>query len=228
MPSPIIIALDLDFKDSLNLARKLDPNKCKLKVGSQLFTSSGPKVVTILKDLGFEIFLDLKFHDIPNTVSSSVLSSIELGVWMVNVHASGGEEMLEAAVSVLKKVEKRPLLIGVTLLTSLDQISIEKIGIKINLKDQVIRLTKMCKEKGLDGVVCSPQEISDIRKEIGKDFLLVTPGIRTNSNLVHDQKRTATPKEAIEKGANYIILGRDVLQSINPSKEVEKIYKEIS
>ena len=228
MPSPIIIALDLDFKDSLNLARKLDPNKCKLKVGSQLFTSSGPKVVTILKDLGFEIFLDLKFHDIPNTVSSSVLSSIELGVWMVNVHASGGEEMLEAAVSVLKKVEKRPLLIGVTLLTSLDQISIEKIGIKINLKDQVIRLTKMCKEKGLDGVVCSPQEISDIRKEIGKDFLLVTPGIRTNSNLVHDQKRTATPKEAIENGANYIILGRDVLQSINPSKEVEKIYKEIS
>lgn len=228
MPSPIIIALDLDFKDSLNLARKLDPNKCKLKVGSQLFTSSGPKVVTILKDLGFEIFLDLKFHDIPNTVSSSVLSSIELGVWMVNVHASGGEEMLEAAVSVLKKVEKRPLLIGVTLLTSLDQISIEKIGIKINLKDQVIRLTKMCKEKGLDGVVCSPQEISDLRKEIGKDFLLVTPGIRTNSNLVHDQKRTATPKEAIENGANYIILGRDVLQSINPSKEVEKIYKEIS
>ena len=104
----------------------------------------------------------------------------------------------------------------------------EKIGIKINLKDQVIRLTKMCKEKGLDGVVCSPQEISDIRKEIGKDFLLVTPGIRTNSNLVHDQKRTATPKEAIENGANYIILGRDVLQSINPSKEVEKIYKEIS
>ena len=228
MPSPIIIALDLDFKDSLNLARKLDPNKCKLKVGSQLFTSSGPKVITILKDLGFEIFLDLKFHDIPNTVSSSVLSSVELGVWMVNVHASGGEEMLEAAVSVLKKVEKRPLLIGVTLLTSLDQISIEKIGIKINLKDQVIRLTKMCKEKGLDGVVCSPQEISDIRKEIGKDFLLVTPGIRTNSNLVHDQKRTATPKEAIENGANYIILGRDVLQSINPSKEVEKIYKEIS
>ena len=227
MPSPIIIALDLDFKDSLNLARKLDPNKCKLKVGSQLFTSSGPKVITILKDLGFEIFLDLKFHDIPNTVSSSVLSSVELGVWMVNVHASGGEEMLEAAVSVLKKVEKRPLLIGVTLLTSLDQISIEKIGIKINLKDQVIRLTKMCKEKGLDGVVCSPQEISDIRKEIGKDFL-VTPGIRTNSNLVHDQKRTATPKEAIENGANYIILGRDVLQSINPSKEVEKIYKEIS
>ena len=147
---------------------------------------------------------------------------------MVNVHASGGEEMLEAAVSVLKKVEKRALLIGVTLLTSLDQISIEKIGIKINLKDQVIRLTKMCKEKGLDGVVCSPQEISDLRKEIGKDFLLVTPGIRTNSNLVHDQKRTATPKEAIENGANYIILGRDVLQSINPSKEVEKIYKEIS
>ena len=227
MGSPIIVALDLDQKSALELANKIDPQDCKVKVGSQLFTTSGPKVIKELKNLGFEIFLDLKFHDIPNTVRKAVETAIEMGVWMLNVHSLGGKEMLKAAYEAKETASIKPILIGVTMLTSLDNKSIKQVGLQLNIEDQVLLLTDLCKEEGLDGVVCSPNELVLLRENVNKDFLLVTPGIRSLKVENEDQKRTSTVSEAIEKGADYVVIGREITTDTDPYKKIQKILKTV-
>lgn len=228
MTSPIIIALDLNPKDAISFARELNPKECKVKVGSQLFTSGGPKVIESLRDLGFDIFLDLKFHDIPNTVNKAIKSSLDLGVWMLNVHALGGRDMLIAARESLEGSNiNRPLLIGVTLLTSLNDSYAKEMGFSYSIEDQVLKLANLCKDTGLDGVVCSPKELSLLRKEFGEGFVLVTPGIRSSINSNHDQKRTSTASEALSKGANYLVIGREVTLSKKPSEKVKQILETI-
>ena len=227
MPSPIIIALDQDLRESLKLAGKLDPSECRLKVGSNLFTSSGPEVVKRLHELGFDIFLDLKFHDIPTTVAQSVKSSIELGVWMLNVHASGGPDMLKAASEALKGIKNRPILLGVTVLTSIDPKTLEIIGFKKRIEEQVILFADQCQDHGLDGVVCSPNELTLLREKFNKDFLLVCPGIRSTEEGKDDQKRTSTPSSAIKMGANFLVIGREITRDPNPSDRVRKILEKV-
>ena len=227
MENKIIIPLDLDYANAIKLAQELDPKICRLKIGSQLFTSSGPKIVKEFSNLGFDIFLDLKFHDIPNTVYEAVKSSADLGVWMVNVHASGGREMLDAAKKALDGYKNPPLLIGVTLLTSLSEESLIDIGLT-SLPEQVLRLAGLVKEMGLNGVVCAPSDITSIKNKFGKEFLTVTPGIRPSKSNLNDQRRVATPSEAIESGSDFIVIGRPITESKNPCSALERIYKEIS
>ena len=227
MGSPIIVALDLDQKHALELANKIDPQDCKVKVGSQLFTASGPKVIEELMNLGFKIFLDLKFHDIPNTVRKAVETAIEMGVWMLNVHSLGGKEMLKAAYEAKETASIKPILIGVTMLTSLDNKSIKQVGLQMNIEDQVLLLADLCKEEGLDGVVCSPNELVLLREKVNKDFLLVTPGIRSLKEEKHDQKRTSTVSEAIEKGADYVVIGREITTDKDPNKKIKKILETV-
>ena len=225
MGSPLIVALDMDHKSALELVNKIDPQDCKVKVGSQLFTANGPKVIKELKDLGFEIFLDLKFHDIPNTVRKAVETAIEMGVWMLNVHSLGGKEMLKAAYEAKEAASFKPILIGVTMLTSLDNKSIKQVGIDLNIKDQVLLLTDLCKEEGLDGVVCSPDELVILRENVNENFLLVTPGIRSSKAENHDQKRISTVTEAIKRGANYVVIGREITTDADPNKKIKKILE---
>ena len=227
MENKIIIPLDLDYANAIKLAKELDPKICRLKIGSQLFTSSGPKIVKEFSNLGFDIFLDLKFHDIPNTVYEAVKSSAELGVWMVNVHASGGREMLDAAKKALDGYKNPPLLIGVTLLTSLSEESLIDIGLT-SLPEQVLRLAGLVKEMDLNGVVCAPSDITSIKNKFGKEFLTVTPGIRPSKSNLNDQRRVATPSEAIKSGSDFIVIGRPITESKNPCSALERIYKEIS
>ena len=227
MENKIIIPLDLDYANAIKLAKELDPKICRLKIGSQLFTSSGPKIVKEFSNLGFDIFLDLKFHDIPNTVYEAVKSSADLGVWMVNVHASGGREMLDAAKKALDGYKNPPLLIGVTLLTSLSEESLKDIGLT-GLPEQVLRLASLAKEVGLNGVVCAPSDITSIKNKFGKEFLTVTPGIRPSKSNLNDQRRVATPSEAIKSGSDFIVIGRPITESKNPCSALERIYKEIS
>jgi len=227
MENRIIIPLDLDYSQAINIAKTLDPNICRLKVGSQLFTSSGPKVINELHSLGFDIFLDLKFHDIPNTVHESVKSAADLGVWMVNVHASGGSKMLEASNKALLGYENPPLLIGVTVLTSLSEEEIKEIGLK-GIQGQVLQLAGLVKDNGLDGVVCAASDTTAIKSKFGEEFLTVSPGIRPANSNTNDQSRVATPSEAIKNGSDYLVIGRPVTGSKNPKDALEKIYKEIS
>ena len=227
MISPIIVALDMDMKSALELVEKIDPADCKVKVGSQLFTTSGPAVIKKLNDLGFDVFLDLKFHDIPNTVRKSVETAVRMGVWMLNVHSLGGKEMLSAAHEVIEKATIKPLLLGVTILTSLNDEALKQVGLKLSSQDQVLLLAKLCQQAGLDGVVCSPNELSALREHLGKDFLLVTPGIRSLDLEKHDQKRTATASEAITNGADYIVIGREITNDIDPSKKIKQILEKV-
>ena len=227
MENKIIIPLDLDYANAIKLAKELDPKICRLKIGSQLFTSSGPKIVKEFSNLGFDIFLDLKFHDIPNTVYEAVKSSADLGVWMVNVHASGGREMLDAAKKALDGYKNPPLLIGVTLLTSLSEESLIDIGLT-SLPEQVLRLAGLVKEMDLNGVVCAPSDITSIKNKFGKEFLTVTPGIRPSKSNLNDQRRVATPSEAIKSGSDFIVIGRPITESKNPCSTLERIHKEIS
>ena len=227
MTSPIIVALDMDLKSALEMARKLDPFECKIKVGSQLFTSSGPMVIYELNKLGFDIFLDLKFHDIPNTVYRAIQEACKLEIWMVNVHCSGGKEMLRSARKSVSenKSSKSPLLVGVTLLTSIDAEQGKQIGIK-NTKDHTISLAKLAKDNGMDGVVCSPHEVKEIKDLLGEDFITVTPGIRS-SDLIEDQKRFSSAKEALSRGSDFIVVGRPITSSPNPVESVKSLLQEI-
>ena len=227
MGSPIIVALDMDHKSALELANKIDPQDCKVKVGSQLFTASGAKVIKELKNLGFEIFLDLKFHDIPNTVRKAVETAIEMGVWMLNVHSLGGKEMLKAAYEAKETASVKPILIGVTMLTSLDNKSIKQVGLNLNIEEQILLLTDLCKEEGLDGVVCSPDELVILRENVNENFLLVTPGIRSSKAENHDQKRISTVTEAIKRGANYVVIGREITTDKDPNKKIKKILETV-
>ena len=227
MTNRIIIPLDMEYTSAVSIAEKLDPNICRLKVGNQLFTSSGPKIVKTLHDKGFEIFLDLKFHDIPNTVYESVRSAANLGVWMINVHASGGSKMLDASKKALEGFDKPPLLVGVTILTSISEEILTEIGFN-NLDKQVKRLTKLAQRSGLDGVVCAASDASKVKQTCGESFLTVTPGIRPRDADLNDQSRTSTPKEAIANGSDFLVIGRPITGSEDPTNALEKIYKEVS
>lgn len=227
MTNRIIIPLDMEYTSAVSIADKLDPNICRLKVGNQLFTSSGPKIVKTLHDKGFDIFLDLKFHDIPNTVYESVRSAANLGVWMINVHASGGSKMLDASKKALEGFDKPPLLVGVTILTSISEEILTEIGFN-NLDKQVMRLTKLAERSGLDGVVCAASDASKVKQTCGESFLTVTPGIRPRDADLNDQSRTSTPKEAIANGSDFLVIGRPITGSEDPTNALEKIYKEVS
>ena len=227
MKSPIIVALDMESKRALELAKKLNPQECKVKVGSQLFTADGPIIIEKLNELGFDIFLDLKFHDIPNTVKKAVEVAIKMGVWMLNVHSLGGKEMLRAAYEVVEKVSIKPLLVGVTVLTSLNDKSLKEVGLGLNTEDQVLLLAELCQTEGLNGVVCSANELSVLRKHLEEDFLLVTPGIRSSGQESDDQKRISTASEAISNGADYIVIGREISNEIDPSEKIRQILETV-
>ena len=227
MKSPIIVALDMESERALELAKKLNPQECKVKVGSQLFTADGPIIIEKLNELGFDIFLDLKFHDIPNTVKKAVEAAIKMGVWMLNVHSLGGKEMLRAAYEVVEKVSIKPLLVGVTVLTSLNDKALKEVGLGLNTEDQVLLLAELCQAEGLNGVVCSANELSILRKYLDKDFLLVTPGIRSSELEKDDQKRISTASEAISNGADYIVIGREISNEIDPSKKIRQILETV-
>jgi len=227
MKSPIIVALDIESERALELAKKLNPQECKVKVGSQLFTADGPIIIEKLNELGFDIFLDLKFHDIPNTVKKAVEEVIKMGVWMLNVHSLGGKEMLRAAYEVVEKASIKPLLVGVTVLTSLNDKALKEVGLGLNTEDQVLLLAELCQAEGLNGVVCSANELSILRKHLDKDFLLVTPGIRSRELEKDDQKRISTASEAISNGADYIVIGREISNEIDPSKKIRQILESV-
>ena len=227
MTSPVIVALDLEHTLAIDLAKKLDPENCRLKVGSQLFTSAGPKVIEELSTLGFDIFLDLKFHDIPNTVAQSVKAASNLGVWMLNVHASGGSIMMNAAKEATAELLEPPLIIGVTMLTSLSEKDVNEIGIQ-DISNQALSLASLAKKNSLDGVVCSVNEVRRIKELLGKDFITVTPGIRSSDSLKDDQSRVSTARNAIENGSDYLVIGRPITQSDNPMNSLDSIIKEIS
>ena len=226
MSSPIIIPLDTSYEQSISLARSFSPDLCRLKVGNQLFTSSGPRVINELCALGYEVFLDLKFHDIPNTVFEAVKSVADLGVWMTNIHISGGSNMLDSAKRALDSYKNPPLLIGVTMLTSLSHEDVKELGIN-DLSTNIINLAKLAKDHDLDGVVCSAQEVSEIKRLFGNDFITVTPGIRPVSTE-DDQTRVSTPQEAIKNGSDYLVIGRPITASKNPLESLEKILRDIN
>src|SRR5690554_734788 len=224
----IVIALDYNKADAaLALADQLDPQRCRLKVGKELFTIAGPDLVKGLQQRGFDVFLDLKFHDIPNTVAKAVAAAAELGVWMVNVHAQGGSKMLEAAVKSLEDYGKdRPLLIAVTILTSMSAADLEELGLPAPTV-MVERLAKLTADKGLDGVVCSAREAAMIKQLCGKDFLTVTPGIRPKGSAQGDQQRILTPGQAIAQGSDYLVIGKPITQSADPLAALNAIYQQL-
>lgn len=225
----IIVALDSpSSKQALKLAEALDPETCRLKVGKELFTAAGPSVVRELQNLGFELFLDLKFHDIPNTAAKACVMAAELGVWMVNVHASGGRAMMERCVEELRGFgSDRPLLVGVTVLTSLNDAELKEVGVPRSPNEQVHLLAQLAQSSGLDGVVCSAQEAQQLRQQLGDSFLLVTPGIRPKTSDTNDQKRIATPSEALESGVDYLVIGRPITQADSPQLALSDINNEI-
>jgi orotidine-5'-phosphate decarboxylase len=225
----IIVALDYpDAQSALQLVDQLTPDLCRLKVGKELFTATGPQLIETIQKKGFEVFLDLKFHDIPNTVAKACEAAAKLGVWMVNVHALGGQKMMQAAREALDKYAQRPRLIAVTILTSMDKQDITQIGLQGEPEDNVISLARLAKGSGLDGVVCSPKEVAQLRQALDKDFLLVTPGVRPQGASRDDQKRTMTPKQTLQSGASYLVIGRPITQANNPLQALKVICTEIS
>lgn len=227
--SRIIVALDYASRDAANqLVERLDPAQCKLKVGKELFVAAGPDYVSSLVQRGYDVFLDLKFHDIPNTVAAACRAAAQLGVWMINVHALGGRAMLEAAREALENMPARPKLIAVTLLTSLQDEELIEIGIAGSIQQSVSSLANLTQSCGLDGVVCSAREVSRLRRERGKDFLLVTPGIRPEQTERGDQARIATPQEAIQNGSSYLVIGRPITQAPDPLSALAAIQQEIA
>ena len=222
----IIVALDApDMDAALALARRLDPRMCRVKVGKELFTAAGPAVVAALHDRGFDVFLDLKYHDIPNTVAGACRAAARLGVWMLNVHASGGEAMMRAAREAVAGAVRPPLVIGVTILTSLADADLEQVGFAGSAGDNAVRLARLARASGLDGVVCSAQEAARLREATGADFLLVTPGIRLADDAKGDQARVVTPTEAARLGADYLVIGRPITGAADPVATLESIRK---
>jgi orotidine-5'-phosphate decarboxylase len=226
--TPVIVALDYPAgAPALALASRLDPALCRLKVGKELFTRCGPSLVEELQQRGFEVFLDLKFHDIPNTVAGAVQAAAELGVWMVNVHAGGGRRMMEAAREVLQSFERKPLLIGVTVLTSMSDEDLRELGYRETAQQRVLRLAKLAADSGLDGVVCSAMEAADLRRERGEQFCLVTPGIRLAGDDAGDQRRVVTPADAVAMGSNYLVIGRPVTGADDPLAALQRVHAEL-
>jgi orotidine-5'-phosphate decarboxylase len=224
----IIVALDVPDADAaLKLAARLDAKLCRVKVGKELFVAAGPAVVQKLQERGFEVFLDLKFHDIPNTVAGACRSAAGIGVWMLNVHASGGEAMMRAARDAVSGVARPPLLIGVTILTSLHDAALAAVGFSGSAMDNVERLARLARASGLDGVVCSAQEAPLIRKAAGEDFILVTPGIRLKEDSKDDQARIVTPVDAVRLGANYLVIGRPITHATDPAGKLAAIRESL-
>ena len=222
--SPVLVALDFDAADkALQLAQQLDPAQCRLKVGKELFTIAGPQLVIQLQALGFDIFLDLKFHDIPNTVAKAVTAAANLGVWMVNVHASGGARMLVAAREAIDACDHKPLLIAVTVLTSATEQELADIGLDVQPHQQVSRLAKLASDAKLDGVVSSAKEAQMIKDLCGQQFATVTPGIRPVGADAGDQRRIMTPERAVESGADYLVIGRPITQASDPLAALKAI-----
>ncbi|ARV27096.1 orotidine-5'-phosphate decarboxylase [Vibrio anguillarum] len=221
----VIVALDYEQQaEALAFVDKIDPNSCRLKVGKEMFTLFGPDFVRELHKRGFSVFLDLKFHDIPNTCSKAVRAAAELGVWMVNVHASGGERMMSASRQILEPYgNDRPLLIAVTVLTSMEQPDLRGIGIDVAPKEHVMRLASLTQNAGLDGVVCSAQEAHMLKSHLGQEFKLVTPGIRPIGSETGDQRRIMTPSEAIKAGSDYLVIGRPITQATRPDEVLKAI-----
>ncbi|PMR77023.1 orotidine-5'-phosphate decarboxylase [Billgrantia endophytica] len=227
--SPLIIALDHPSLDAaLCLADRLDPSRCRVKVGKELFTRSGPDVVEALHGRGFQVFLDLKFHDIPHTVASAVQAAAEQGVWMVNVHAGGGRRMMEAARERLARHGLETRLIAVTVLTSMEAADLAEVGITTTPAEQVERLALLARDSGMDGVVCSAQESSRLRELCGDSFLKVTPGIRPSFADVDDQRRIMTPREAMVAGSTHLVIGRPVTQAEDPMMALAAIEQELA
>lgn len=226
---PILVALDYDHAEpALDLVNKLDAAKCRVKIGKELFTSEGPALVEKVQGMGFDVFLDLKFHDIPNTCSKAVRAAAELGVWMVNVHASGGRRMMEASADILANYKDKPKLIGVTVLTSMERTDLADIGLDIDPQEHVMRLAKLTQASGLDGVVCSAQEAQMLKQNLGQDFQLVTPGIRPSFAQAGDQRRVMTPSDALHAGVDYMVIGRPITQAKDPLEALNLIQTEIS
>ncbi len=227
--SNVIVALDYDDQhQALALADRLDPRFCRLKVGKELFTAAGPSIVKNLSDRGFDIFLDLKFHDIPNTVAKAIGAAADLGVWMANVHASGGSRMMSAAKKALDSKGSEMLLIGVTVLTSMDASDLEEVGVRRNPSAQVLHLAELAKNSGLDGVVCSAQEAKLLKESLGPAFKLVTPGIRLANSAADDQRRILTPADAVALGSDYLVIGRPITQSTDPLATLSEINRSLS
>ncbi|WP_448213017.1 orotidine-5'-phosphate decarboxylase [Colwellia sp. MEBiC06753] len=228
--SKVVVALDFDNQtEALTFVDKIDPNECRLKIGKEMFTYFGPGFVRELVNKGFDVFLDLKFHDIPNTVAKAVTAAAELGVWMVNVHASGGTKMMEKAKEALIPFgDKAPLLIGVTVLTSMGEEDLAGIGINKKPAEHVNSLATLAQNAGLDGVVCSAWEAESLKDTFGDDFLLVTPGIRPAGATSDDQKRIMTPEQAVAAGVDYLVIGRPITQSEDPHLTLQQINHSIS
>ncbi|HHF5489080.1 TPA: orotidine-5'-phosphate decarboxylase [Haemophilus influenzae] len=225
MTSKIIVALDFEKEaEALALVDQIDPSLCRLKVGKEMFTTLGINFVKQLHQRNFDVFLDLKYHDIPNTVARAVRSAADLGVWMVDLHASGGLRMMEDAKKILEPYGKdAPLLIAVTVLTSMEDLDLLQIGINASPMEQVLRLAHLTQRAGLDGVVCSPQEVEILRNACGEDFKLVTPGIRPIGTDFGDQRRVITPTAAIRAGSDYLVIGRPITQADNPAEVLRSI-----
>lgn len=224
----IIVALDYpDAAAALALVARLQPSLCRLKVGKELFIVAGPQLLEQLIQRGFEVFLDLKFHDIPNTTAQACKAAASLGVWMVNVHASGGRKMMETAREALANFAQPPKLIAVTVLTSMAPADLAEIGISVSPAEQVLRLAKLTQDSGLDGVVCSAQEAAILRQHLGQDFCLVTPGIRPADAATDDQSRIMTPRAALENGASYLVIGRPITKAADPLLALQTISKEL-
>lgn len=227
--SRVIVSLDFpEAEPALSVCRKLDPKHCKLKIGKQLFTRAGPGLVEKLIANEFDIFLDLKYHDIPNTVAGACRAAAELGVWMVNVHAAGGRTMMEAARQAIDKASTRPLLIAVTVLTSLAESDLTELNLTGSVAERVLLLAGLAKASGLDGVVCSAREAGRLRSELGKDFCLVTPGIRPANSPGDDQTRIMTAAAAIQAGSHYLVVGRPVTCAADPAAALNLINAEIN
>jgi orotidine-5'-phosphate decarboxylase len=224
----IIVALDYpQAPPALDLAARLEPALCRLKVGKELFTAEGPQLVERLMRRGFEVFLDLKFHDIPNTAAQACKAAAALGVWMVNVHALGGRKMMEAACEAVAQAARPPKLVAVTVLTSMAQGDLAEIGIAATPAEMVLRLAVLARDSGLGGVVCSAQEAALLRRECGNEFCLVTPGIRPADAAADDQSRIMTPRAALENGASYLVIGRPITRAADPLSALQNISEQI-
>ncbi len=225
----IIVALDYsNEKQALNFIAQLNNQLCRLKIGKEMFTHFGPQLIEKIQSKDFEIFLDLKYHDIPNTTAKACEAAADLGVWMLNIHAGGGRKMMEAAANAIANHKLKPHLIAVTVLTSLSQQDLIEIGINDSPATHAIKLAKLAQDSGINGIVCSAQEASSMRKQFTDDFLLVTPGIRTKNNKSDDQQRIMTPLNAINAGADYLVIGRPITQSDNPMGTLLTINSDIS
>ena len=223
----VVVALDYsNVQQADRMVEQLDPTRCRLKVGKELFTRAGPAFVEELVKREFDVFLDLKFHDIPNTTAKACQAAADLGVWMVNVHASGGEKMMRAARKAVNECDHKPILIAVTVLTSMGQEDLEPLGLDVTPAEQVLRLSELAKSSGMDGVVCSPREVAMLHQQ-WPDACLVTPGIRPEWAATGDQVRVMTPLQAIELGASYLVIGRPITAAKEPMQALQSIEREL-